>query len=134
MSENENAGFSRKDWPLWLLIYLLVSLLYNLCNAVPGPWYAWLALLSIFILAFSCLQVWKKYIDCQKFISRYATPDGKVLIEPQFSYGYPFENGIAKVTYKGEQKVVDNSQGEYHYWDSDDWFYIDKQGNKINQK
>ena len=71
MSENENAGFSRKDWPLWLLIYLLVSLLYNLCNAVPGPWYAWLALVSIFVLAFSCLQVWKKYIDCQKFISRY---------------------------------------------------------------
>ena len=39
-----------------------------------------------------------------------------------------------KTTYKGEQKAVDNSQGEYHYWDSDDWFYIDKQGNKINQK
>lgn len=75
-----------------------------------------------------------RIVDMQSKKIGYATPDGKVLIEPQFSYGYPFENGIAKVTYKGEQKVVDNSQGEYHYWDSDDWFYIDKQGNKINQK
>lgn len=75
-----------------------------------------------------------RIVDIQSKKIGYATPDGKVLIEPQFSYGYPFENGIAKVTYKGKQKVVDNSQGEYHYWDSDDWFYIDKQGNKINQK
>ena len=78
--------------------------------------------------------IYQRIVDTRSKKIGYATPDGKVLIEPQFAYGYPFENGKAKVTYKGTQKAVENSQGEYHYWDSDDWFYIDKQGNKINQK
>ena len=75
-----------------------------------------------------------RIVDTRSKKIGYAAPNGKVLIEPQFAYGYPFENGIAKVTYKGAPKAVENSQDEYHYWDSDDWFYIDKQGNKINQK
>ena len=48
--------------------------------------------------------------------------------------GYPFKNGRAKVTYEGESRPVGNSGGEYHYWDSDQWFYIDKQGNKIDDR
>ena len=31
-------------------------------------------------------------------------------------------------------KGFGNSGGEYHYWDSDQWFYIDKQGNKIDDR
>lgn len=31
----------------------------------------------------------------------YATPDGIILIEPQYAFGYPFKNGRAKVTYEG---------------------------------
>lgn len=64
----------------------------------------------------------------------YATPDGIILIEPQYAFGYPFKNGRAKVTYEGESRPVGNSGGEYHYWDSDKWFYIDKQGNKIDDR
>ena len=64
----------------------------------------------------------------------YATPDGIILIEPQYAFGYPFKNGRAKVTYEGESRPVGNSGGEYHYWDSDQWFYIDKQGNKIDDR
>lgn len=75
-----------------------------------------------------------RIVDTRSKKIGYATPDGKVLIEPQFAYGYPFENGKAKVTYKGTPKAVENSQGEYHYWESDAWFYIDKQGHKINSK
>lgn len=75
-----------------------------------------------------------RIVDTKSGKIGYATPDGKVLIEPQYAYGYPFENGIAKVTESGSSKAVTDSHGEYHYWDSDDWFYIDKQGNKINKK
>ncbi len=64
----------------------------------------------------------------------YATPQGKVMIQPQFAFGYPFKNGQAKVTTEGELKEVQGSQGEYHYWESSSWFYIDKQGNKISKK
>ena len=75
-----------------------------------------------------------RIVDTQSGKIGYATPDGKVLIKPQYAYGYPFENGTAKVTYEGEQKAVTDSHGEYHYWDSDNWFYIDKQGNPIKNK
>lgn len=49
---------------------------------------------------------------------------GQLFIKPQFAFGFPFKNGRAKVTNKGEKKVVPNSKGEYHYWESDKWFYI----------
>ena len=42
-----------------------------------------------------------------------------------------FENGKAKVTDTGEQKEVPGSDGEYHYWESDDWYYIDQKGQRI---
>lgn len=57
---------------------------------------------------------------------------GNVIIKPQFKFAFPFANGTAKVTDKGEEKEVPGSNGEYHYWDSDDWYYIDRR-NKIYQ-
>jgi len=31
----------------------------------------------------------------------------------------------------GEQQEVPDSDGEYHYWESDDWYYIDRKGQRI---
>ena len=31
-------------------------------------------------------------------------------------------------------KEVDGSNGEYHYWDSNDWYYIDQLGNRLSNK
>ena len=72
-----------------------------------------------------------RIVDTQSGKMGYATADGKMLIEPRFAFAHPFENGIAKVTYTGESKTVGDSYGEYHYWDSNDWFYINKQGQQI---
>lgn len=54
----------------------------------------------------------------------YIDEKGAIIIKPQFAFGFPFKDGRAKVTNKGEKKVVPNSKGEYHYWESDKWFYI----------
>jgi hypothetical protein len=51
---------------------------------------------------------------------------GKVVIKPQFGCAFPFENGVAKVGFN----CVSHPDGEYHYWTSDNWFYIDKKGKK----
>lgn len=61
----------------------------------------------------------------------YADEKGKAVIKPSFAFGFPFENGKAKVTDKGKMREVPGSDGEYHYWDSDEWYYIDKHGNRI---
>lgn len=45
---------------------------------------------------------------------------GNVIIKPQYKFAYPFKDGKAKVTNKGERK----RDGEYGYWDSDEWSYI----------
>lgn len=29
-------------------------------------------------------------------------------------------------------KVVEGSRGEYNYWESDNWYYIDKRGRKTD--
>ena len=55
------------------------------------------------------------------------------VIKPRFAFGFPFENGKAKVTDKGEMKEVPGSDGEYHYWESDEWYYIDKNGQKSEE-
>ena len=55
---------------------------------------------------------------------------GKVVIKPQFKCAYPFEHGVAKVSIN----CNNTSMGEYHYWVSKNWNYIDKKGNKINKK
>ncbi len=61
----------------------------------------------------------------------YASENGEIIIQPRFAFGYPFNDGKAKVTDSGKLKNVPGSNGEYHYWDSDDWYWIDKTGNKI---
>lgn len=58
----------------------------------------------------------------------YADEEGMTVITPRFAFGFPFENGKAKVTDAGQWKEVAGSRGEYHYWESDDWYYIDKTG------
>lgn len=61
----------------------------------------------------------------------YATVNNTVIISPRFAFGFPFKNGKAKVTDSGREKEVEGSNGEYHYWDSEDWYYIDQLGNRI---
>lgn len=61
----------------------------------------------------------------------YADEKGATVITPRFSFGFPFENGKAKVTDCGQMKEVEGSRGEYHYWESDDWYFIDKSGRKL---
>lgn len=39
-----------------------------------------------------------------------------------------------KVTFSGESKEVPDSNGEKHYWDSSQWFYINKNGKIINNR
>lgn len=63
----------------------------------------------------------------------YADESGRTVIKPRFAFGFPFENGKAKVTDKGEMKEVPGSDGECHYWESDEWYYIDKKGQKSEE-
>lgn len=56
---------------------------------------------------------------------------GNVIIEPQFKFAYPFKGGKTKATLKGERKVVPESDGEKHYWESETWFYIDKKNRRL---
>jgi len=58
---------------------------------------------------------------------------GYVVIKPQFKFANPFENGKAKVTFSGENKEVPDSKGENHYWDSSNWYYINKNDKIINK-
>lgn len=55
---------------------------------------------------------------------------GKVIIKPQFDCAFPFENGIAKVGLNCQTHPT----GEYHYWTSNNWFYINKKGQKIKRQ
>lgn len=50
---------------------------------------------------------------------------GNIIIKPQFAFAYPFENGKAKVTYSGKKSFIDK-QKEHWKWESDFWFYIDR--------
>lgn len=61
----------------------------------------------------------------------YATEGGAVIITPRYAFGYPFSNGKAKVTDEGHLAEVEGSNGEYHYWESNNWYWIDKMGNII---
>lgn len=64
----------------------------------------------------------------------YADADGRTAIKPIFAFGYPFQGGKAKVTDSGSRKEVAGSGGEHWYWASDEWYYIDKEGNRIEQE
>ena len=56
---------------------------------------------------------------------------GKVVIKPQFDCAFPFENGIAQV---GLNCTTYADDTEHHTWTSDNWFYIDKKGRKVDKK
>ena len=56
---------------------------------------------------------------------------GNVIIKPQFKFAYPFKDCKAKVTLKGERKDVPESDGEKYYWESDEWFYIDRKNKRL---
>lgn len=58
----------------------------------------------------------------------YANKEGKIIIKPQFDCAFPFKNGKAKVSNKC--KTVPD--GEYHRWESESWYFIDKNGLKTN--
>lgn len=64
----------------------------------------------------------------------YATENNAVIISPRFAFGFPFKNGRAKVTDCGHLEEVKGSDGEYHYWVSDNWYWIDKMGNRLEMK
>lgn len=57
----------------------------------------------------------------------YANEYGEVVIPCQFDCAVYFENGKAKVSKKCERIKV----GEYHKWESESWYYIDKTGKRI---
>lgn len=63
----------------------------------------------------------------------YANKQGKIIIKPKYAFGFPFEHGKAKVTDRGQSKEVPGSNGEYHFWESDNWFYINKKGEIIKE-
>jgi hypothetical protein len=57
----------------------------------------------------------------------YANEHGQIVIPCQFDCAFPFENGRAKVTYHCEFKEHD----EHATAESQEWFYIDMNGEKI---
>ena len=67
-------------------------------------------------------------ITDDKGLIGFADTVGNIVIKPLFKFAFPFKNGKAKVTFSGASKDVPGSNGEKHYWDSPDWYYIDKNG------
>ncbi len=61
----------------------------------------------------------------------YATQNNVVIIQPRFAFGFPFKDGRAKVTDSGHLEEVKGNDGEYHYWVSNNWYWIDKMGNRL---
>lgn len=60
----------------------------------------------------------------------FADARGNIVIQPQYAFAYPFKNNRAKVTYSGERRPVDEKL-EHWNWESDYWFYIDREGNYV---
>ena len=58
----------------------------------------------------------------------FANEDGKIVIEPKYDFAYPFENGKSKVTFDAKFTKED----EMTRVESDSWFFINKEGNKID--
>ncbi len=54
---------------------------------------------------------------------------GKIVIQPQFDCAWPFEDGIATVSYKCTTKI----EGEHSTWESDNWIYINTKGKKVEK-
>lgn len=57
----------------------------------------------------------------------YANEDGEIVIQPQYSCAYPFEDGKAMVTFNCTKTI----EFEMTKWESEEWFYIDKTGKKV---
>lgn len=57
----------------------------------------------------------------------YQDEAGKILIKPRFAFGFPFKNGVARVTDSGK-KVGD---GEHWRWQSEGWYLIDRNGRRL---
>ncbi len=53
---------------------------------------------------------------------------GNVVIDPQYTCAYPFENGIAKVS----TDCTTEADGEHTTWVSEHWMNIDKTGKKLD--
>lgn len=52
---------------------------------------------------------------------------GKIVIKPQYSCAFPFEESKAKVSLNCAEEQMD----EYTEWVSDEWIFIDKKGTKV---
>lgn len=65
----------------------------------------------------------------EKGLIGFANEFGEIVISPKYEAASYFENGKAKVSYKAK-KIQD---GEHWYWDAEEWFYIDKKGNRIKE-
>lgn len=61
----------------------------------------------------------------------YENEQGEIVISPRFSCAFPFKNGVAKVADNCKVQEVPNSGGEYHEWKSNEWYFIDRQGNVL---
>jgi hypothetical protein len=59
----------------------------------------------------------------------YANKYGNVVIKPMYPCAYPFENGKAQVTIN----CTKTKNGDYTFWESTEWIYIDKKGNVISE-
>lgn len=59
---------------------------------------------------------------------------GNVIIKFRFKFAFPFENEVAKVTDIGEERDVPGSNGEKHYWNSSDRYYINRNGENAQIK
>jgi predicted Zn-ribbon and HTH transcriptional regulator len=55
---------------------------------------------------------------------------GAVVITPQFDCAFPFEDGQAKVS----NKCSTIKEGEHHEWISEQWYKIDRKGQKVDAK
>ncbi len=58
----------------------------------------------------------------------YANSLGQIVIVPQYKCAYPFLGNKAKVSC--DCRII--KDGEYGSWDSDNWFYINRNGIKID--
>lgn len=61
----------------------------------------------------------------------FADSTGRIIIKPQFECASQFSNGKAKVAYTC--KLSGDVNEEHRSMESDSWFFIDTQGNRINQ-
>lgn len=58
----------------------------------------------------------------------YANMNGEIIIQPQFKCANPFENGQAKVA----MNCTLEKDGEYTFAKSENWYFIDKEGNTVD--